>query len=316
MVVDTASIDEFKRVIDTIQREDINLLILNGGDGTLQMGITELIRQLPRERIPVILPLRGGTMNMVANNLGIRKSPPDTVRIIMDHVRAFHRGENDLQTIPLKVLKITDENNGTRYGFTFSNGIVYKVQKAYYATGNPSFQTAANMTTTIIGNYILGTQRGKAFFEKIKTSLTIDGTTYPYHRTLLSVASVLQKLVLWFKPFYHPERKGMDGFYFLSVSMDSLSIIANLRALSGGRLLHERLFNDTAHRVTIQADGGYGIDGELSDRESTAVTIEEGPAINFLVVPESVRTTMMGFTFRHWLNGDLIVNHTNRVRTA
>jgi hypothetical protein len=310
-IMDTYSVDELATVVDLIKREGVNLLILNGGDGTLQMTITELIRHLPHEKIPVILPLRGGTMNMVANNLGIRKSPLETVRIITNHIRAFNDGEEQLSTIPLKILKIKDAALGVRYGFTFSNGIVYKIQKEYYATGNPSFQTAANLTTTIIGNFILGTQKGRFFFEKIRAHITIDGRVYPHNKTLLSVASVLQKLVLWFRPFYRPEKKGTDNFYFLSVSMDSFSIITNIRALSSGRLLHEKAFNGVAQRVTVQSDSGYGIDGELSDNGYTDVTIEEGPVINFLVVPESVRTNMIGLTFRHWLNVNLIVNHTN-----
>ena len=311
VILDTYSIGDLTTVVDVIKKEGINLLILNGGDGTLQMGITVLIKHLPREKIPILLPLRGGTMNMAANNLGIRKSPIDTVRIIMNHIDAFHNGVEQLSTIPLKILKIKDAEHGVRYGFTFSNGIVYKIQKAYYATGNPTFQTAANMTTTIIGNFILGTQKGKSFFEKIRSHITIDGKVYPYNKTLLSVASVLQKLVLWFKPFYQPEKKGIDNFYFLSVSMDSFTIIANIRALSSGRLLHEKSFNGIAGKVTIQSDGGYGIDGELTDDGYTDVTIEEGPEINFLVAPESVRTNMIGFTSRHWLNGNFIVNHKN-----
>jgi hypothetical protein len=311
LILDTYSLKDVQTVAELIKKEGINLLLLNGGDGTLQMTLTELLNHLPQERIPIILPLRGGTMNMVANNLGIRKSPVESARIVMEHIIKFNKGEEQLSTIPIKILKIRDAKRGTRYGFTFSNGIVYRVQKEYYATGNPSFQNAVNITTTVIGSFILGTQRGRSFFERIKTRILIDGKPYPYNTALLSVASVLQKLVLWFKPFYQPEKKGLDKFYFLTISMNSLAIIANIRPLSQGKLLHESMFNGTAHKVSIEAEGGYGIDGELTDNSYTDVIIEEGPTINFLVVPESIRTNMFGFKFRHWLNSQLIVNHTN-----
>lgn len=309
--MDTYSVDDLGVALDFVKKEGINLLIINGGDGTLQMTITELIKQMPAEKIPIILPLRGGTMNMVTNNLGIRKSPIDTVRIMMRHVDAFNRGEEELSTIPLKVLKIRDDRLGVRYGFTFSNGIVYKIHKAYYATGSPSFQTAVNLTTTIIGSFALGTSTSKKYFEKIKAHIEIDGRPYPYDRVLLSVASVLKKLVLWFKPFHEPDRKGLDDFYFFAISINSFDIVANIRALSTGRLVHEKSFNGIARTVRIQSETGYGIDGELTDDEPSDVTITEGPPINFLVVPESIRTNMMGFTFKHWLNSDLIINHNN-----
>ncbi len=313
-VIDTYSLDDLGVVLDFITKEGINLLIINGGDGTMHMTITELIKHLPPGKVPIILPLRGGTMNMVANNLGIRKSPVDTVRIMMKHIHAFNKGREELSTVPLRILKIKDAERGIRYGFTFSNGIVYKIQKAYYATGSPSFQTAANLTATIIGSFMLGTPAGKKYFEKIKAHIEIDGKLYQYDKVLLSVASVLKKLVLWFRPFYEPEKKGLDDFYFLAVSIESLTIIANIRAFSTGRLLHEKAFNGIAHKIRIQSDSGYGIDGELTDDRPTDVTIEEGPAINFLVVPESVRTNMIGFTFRHWLNNNLIVNHNNNAK--
>ncbi len=309
--MDTYSMDDLGVALDFVKKEGINLLMINGGDGTMQMTMTELIKHLPEDRIPIILPLRGGTMNMVANNLGVRKSPIDTVRIIMRHVAAFNRGEEDLSTIPLKVLKIKDARYGVRYGFTFSNGVVYRIQKAYYATGNPSFQTAANLTTALIGSFVLGTPTGRKYFERMKVCIEIDGRTYPYDKVMLSVASVLKKLVLWFKPFYESEKKGLDKFYFLAVSMDSFTIIANIRALSTGKLRSEKSFNNVAHEIRIQAEGGYGVDGELTEDVPSDVTITEGPPINFLVVPESIRTTTMGFTFKHWLNSDLIINHNN-----
>lgn len=310
-IIDSYSLKDINSIVDLIKNEGINLLLLNGGDGTLQITLTELLKHLPHDKIPILLPLRGGTMNMVANNLGIRRTPIETVRIMMKHIQAFNNGEEQLSTVPLRIIKINDTKNGIRYGFTFSNGIVYKIQKEYYATGNPSFQTAVNLTTTIIGNFIIGTRRGKSFFEKIKADIRIDGKQYPYNTVLLSVASILQKLVLWFKPFYQPENKGIDNFYFFAVSMNSVSIIANIRALSTGKLLHERMFNGIAHRVYIQAEGGYGIDGELTHDANTEVTIEEGPIINFIVAPESIRTNMLGLKFRHWINSNHIVNHTN-----
>ncbi len=44
VILDTYSIEDLETVVDVIKTEGINLLILNGGDGTLQMGITELIK--------------------------------------------------------------------------------------------------------------------------------------------------------------------------------------------------------------------------------------------------------------------------------
>ncbi len=306
---DTYSTDDIETALDFIKREGINLVMINGGDGTLQVTLTQMIKSLPSNKLPIILPLRGGTMNMVANNLGIRKNPVENVKLIMQHIRRYRNGDEKLSTVPMMLLKITDKKHGERYGFTFSNGIAFKLQKLYYATGQPSFQTATTVVTTAIGGYIIGNKKSKSYFEKVKVHIIIDNKPYADGKILIAVASVLKKLILWFKPFYKPERKAIYDFYFLAVSMDPFEIIANVRTLSTGKLLHPKSFNDLAHRVTIQSESGYGIDGELTDDNETDVIIENGPALNFFIVPESIRTNIMGLKFKHWINNDHIINH-------
>ncbi len=307
-VFDTYSVDDLHIALDFIKKEGINLLMISGGDGTLQVTITELLKQMDSAELPIILPLRGGAMNMVVNNFGMRKNPVEAVRILMKHFQAYNRGEEKLATIPMRILKVTDAG-GVKYGFTFSNGIAYKVLKLYYASGQPGFQTAVNAVTNVIGGFVIGSPKYKKYFEKIKVHIEIDGKLYPHDKILISVASVLKKLVLWFKPFYEPEKKGIDDFYFLAAAIKPIESITKIRTLSSGKLQHDKVFNNIVHKVRIKAAGGYNIDGELTDGAETDVTIEPSPVLNFYVVPETIRTNMMGVKFRHYLNGEYIVNH-------
>ena len=51
-------------------RNRIDLLVVNGGDGTLQHALTEILGGDDFEQIPMIAPLRGGRTNMTALDLG------------------------------------------------------------------------------------------------------------------------------------------------------------------------------------------------------------------------------------------------------
>ena len=57
-------------------QRDVDLLVVNGGDGTLQYALTEILGNGAfGDRIPMIAPLRAGRTNMSAMDLGARKDP-------------------------------------------------------------------------------------------------------------------------------------------------------------------------------------------------------------------------------------------------
>ena len=50
--------------------DEVDLLVVNGGDGTLQRTLTEVLEDPVFEKIPVIAPLRSGRTNSSARDLG------------------------------------------------------------------------------------------------------------------------------------------------------------------------------------------------------------------------------------------------------
>lgn len=300
-LIDVYSLSDLPGAVHLIKEEGINFLIINGGDGTLQRLITMLIQTLPEENLPIILPLRGGTTNMIASNMGVRKNPIDTVKILIDYLTAYERHEKSISTLPIRPLKITDYERGVRYGFAFTNGLIYKVQQLFYKQENPTFSTVVNLITTTIGGYTIGSESIKKRYSKILAEIIINGKRYPEEKYLLTIASTFQKLLLWFTPFYRAEQKGVDRFYFIATSADPWLLIRNLRIFSTGKEIPPKTFNDTASEVIIRADSGYAFDGEMVEDKQTEVKIEQGPVLNFFVVPEEVRTSY-GITYKAYFN--------------
>ena len=307
-IIDVYSPTDLPSAVHRIKEEGINLLMVNGGDGTMQRLITDLIKSIPENDLPIILPLRGGTTNTIAGNIGVRKNPIDTVRIIMDHVELYNRGEKTLSTLPLRPLKITDKVHGTKYGFLFLNGLIHKVQQLFYQQENPTFSTVVNLVTTMIGGYTIRNKNVTKYFSKTAAEIYIDSVKYPEEKHLLTIASPLQKLLLWFKPFYNPDAKGVDRFYFIATSADPWVIIKNLRIFSTGKQIPPRTFNDTAAHISIKAEGGYALDGEMINDKHTELELDQGPLMKFLVVPETIRTSY-GITYRAYFNESLVSMH-------
>ncbi len=307
-IIDAYSLSDLTSAVHLIREEEINFLMINGGDGTLQRLITELIRELPEDSLPIIIPLRGGTANMVAGNIGVRKNPLDTVRILMRYVDDYSEGRESMQVLPVMPLKVVDRNNGTRYGFAFMNGLIYKIQDLFTKQENPTFSTVVNLVTTTIGGYAIGNPRIRKYYSKIDADLYVDGKRYPEDRYLLMIAAVFQRLLLWFRPFYSPGTKGVSKFYFAASACDPWTMIRNLRAFTTGREVPPRTFNSPAGQVQIKAECGYALDGELIRDRYTDVTIDQGPQMKFFVVPEVIRTSY-GITYRAYINPSHIATH-------
>ena len=71
------SIDELYAVAEDFRRLDIDVLGISGGDGTNGVTITGFIDVYQGSALPRIAFLRGGTMNTVANSVGVRRGRPE-----------------------------------------------------------------------------------------------------------------------------------------------------------------------------------------------------------------------------------------------
>ncbi len=306
-IIDAYSLNDLNEAVHVIKDEGINMLMVNGGDGTLQQLLTALINAMPADSLPIILPLRGGTSNTVQGAIGVRKNPIDTVKILLKHLELYDKGEDSISSLSVKPLKLTDSKYGIKYGFTFTNGLVYRVQKLYTEQENPTFTTVINLITSTIGGYAIGHTGTKKYYSKINAELYIDGNRYPEQRYLLMFAAVFQRLLLWFKPFYQPEKKGINNFYFIASAVDPWIAIKNLRAFTTGKEIPPHTFNGVPSNVRINAECGYALDGELVNDEYTDIILEEGPLLKFFVVPETIRTSY-GITYKAYINPE----HVNK----
>ena len=63
----TESIPALKATLSEFKADAIDILVVNGGDGTVHATLTELIHIYGSKPLPKIALLGGGTMNIVAN---------------------------------------------------------------------------------------------------------------------------------------------------------------------------------------------------------------------------------------------------------
>jgi len=263
---------------------DLDLLIVSGGDGTLHLLLTELLRRTGGDAgpIPPILLLRGGTMNMAAANLSTTRSPLMELRVL-SHVlrRRTPAGRLPVRTVsPLRIE--ADGIAGPLFGLVFANGIAFRILNEYYQ-GTPSVTRAFNVTASIIAGAFMSRELEQRYFCRLPATVRVDGTVVGRRDLRISVASAVPRLLLWFTIF-EQQPLSAGEFYFLANFMKTREIARNFWALCRGPFEAPRHVNRTARRVEMHGAGGFTVDGEVysGDDGSDRCEIVAGPPVRFV----------------------------------
>jgi len=82
--------DDIVQVAERFRDHGIEILALNGGDGTNHVTLSAFIDVYGDEPLPKIAFLRGGTMNTIANAVGVRGLPGS---ILLNIAEKYHLGQ-------------------------------------------------------------------------------------------------------------------------------------------------------------------------------------------------------------------------------
>jgi len=123
VVRETRTFEEIADIAWEFRRSEIDILAIDGGDGTLHHTLTAFIRVYSGADLPLIALLRGGTMNTIANSLGIK----GLSEVILQQTVRGIKGWASLEVVRTNALGVND-----RYGFIFGMGFPVNLLNAYY----------------------------------------------------------------------------------------------------------------------------------------------------------------------------------------
>ena len=270
----TGSLDDLYRVAEEFKSADIDILGINGGDGTIHHTLTAFLRTYADKPMPLVAILRGGTMNTIANSYGIRGSPAD---LLFELVDKYH--DND----PFDVFDKAILAVGDAYGFIFGNGIVYNFLDAYYKTGDPSPAMAARLILRAVASSLVGGEFARTLTRHFRARVTVDGDVWAREDFVAVAAACVEQIGLGFKPFYRWNEP--DGFPVLGIHCPSaFSFAAELpRVFAGRPMRRDKVIDAVAREVLFETDGPieYIIDGDTytADRR---LRLGVGPTLRFI----------------------------------
>ena len=123
--VETSSAAAVPEALAALAENDVELLIVNGGDGTLVRTLTEVLAHRPfGGRVPMIAPLRGGRTNMSARDIGANRDPLKGLNEVLMSAREGRIAERVSRRRVLRVDYRPFED--PVYGMFFGAGMIHR----------------------------------------------------------------------------------------------------------------------------------------------------------------------------------------------
>jgi diacylglycerol kinase (ATP) len=281
------SIDELYRIAADFRRDDIDVLAISGGDGTNHVTLTGFLDVYAGHTMPQVALLRGGTMNTVANSVGVRHGRPEGLlgRLIRDYAQ---QASMPLENVERNVMRIAP-TDGTKahYGFLFGTGVVHGFLAEYYSGGDPTPLVAAKVLARGIGSAMIGGQTIRRMAKPFRGSVKLgDGTSWEERDYLAVAAGTIAHIGLNFKPFHRYDE--LPGhFHMLGIHATPWSFVKDLPRIHRGEPMRPgKTFDALLKRAVVRSADGhmrYMIDGDLHEARGD-VEVALGPKVKLVVV--------------------------------
>ena len=305
-VHETHTLESIKPVLRDFLRKRARYWVADGGDGALHWMLRMGMEVLQEEEftgqdvtLPMTLPTKGGTIDFVANNVGIRGDAEGilaSLRRDVEHNRVIEETEVDSMVIDGVEATADGDRSFRTYGFAIAaGGIGQRFFAKYYEDQDPNRKTIVKvvgralmsmpMALTPLGKLPALAHLGQyahTLFAPTRARVTLDGMVLPGDvYTGLHVASMSINLGGVLKFFGKADQPGLMNAIVGAPS--PWGIIRNLpRMARGAEIRGRNILDRPCRELTMEAVGDELlapiIDGEYY-RDVKKIAFHIGPRV-------------------------------------
>lgn len=241
---------------------DASILVVNGGDGTVQAVLTGLLRT-PPARLPVLAVLPGGTTNTTARNVGYGRRPLAALEQLL-RASAAGRLAGVLEQRP--VLR-ADFDGDSQWAMMFGVGAVYHgivFAREQLASRGMRGQLGAGLAlATFLARAFTG--KDGPLFPPLAATVRLDGVALPHASYVGMLMSTMDRQFLGVRPYWG-EGPGRLRFSAMLERPRHLAraIVPALRGRPSPWLQPELGYRSAnVGEVDLVCADGFTLDGEL-----------------------------------------------------
>ena len=251
----------------------VDVLAVNGGDGTLHRVVTGLAEGWGPAPWPLLLPLRGGAMNTVAHAHGLRGGPERLLRRLLEQ----RRDGREPPAVERDLLSVEVPGAPPAVGFLFGTGLAVTFLEAWYQDPEPSWATALLLLLRAAGSAVARGPLARRLSHPMPLRIASDGDEWPADAFLAVVAGAIPELGFGFAPLARcAEQPG--SFHAVGITGTPLQLALRMPAVWLGRPWRRPLALDAVARdLLLDAPRlRYTVDGDLFTSDGP-VRVRAGP---------------------------------------
>lgn len=278
-VLDASTPEELDRAVERFRAARVDVLGVNGGDGTVHVVTTAFARASGDEPLPRLLLLRGGAMNTVARAHGLRGSPE---RILWDVVTRRRAGL-PLRVIERDLLRVEVEDRPPTFGFLFGTGAVVAFLEAYYGGGRAAPVTAAALVLRGALSALVNGPLARSLSRHERLRVSSDGEDWPDQSYLALLAGSIPQIGFGFRALARcAEQPG--SFHAVGITGSLLQVALSAPRIAAGSPWRRRLaLDEVARELVVEGEGlRFTVDGDLY-ASPRSVRVRTGPPLEVIV---------------------------------
>ncbi len=254
---------ELLAALTGFKQQGVDIIAINGGDGTVRDVLTAL-HQIDPDWRPALTIIPGGKTNLVAYDVGSVTHGQVGLRKILD---AANKGQLDRNRVSRPVLDITraDGAGPPICGMFFGVGA--------FSRGTELAQTEANAfgiyhglaVAWTIASMIIRVIRGRAG-ENSPVTLAADGNEIYEGEQFIMLATGLQRIIMGLNPFWGPQT---GAIRYTAIDAPPVRLAAALLPVLRGRprpwMEAAGYRSGSANHLSLRLKSRFTVDGELFD---------------------------------------------------
>ncbi len=277
--------DDTDRALEQFAAAGVNVLAINGGDGTVARVLTQLLSMRPFSQMPSIVLLPGGTTNMNAADIGMRGRLKKNIGHLVHWAESGH---DNIERLIRPVLRVRHTpRKAARYGMFFGTGSITRgmeyCQGSIHTLGlTDEFGPAITTIRAIWGML----RQDPVFTAPQPTRVELDSGTDTSIRELnLLLISSLERLFLGFHPYWGDEDAPLHCTWLQKPTNKLLRVIpCMLRGRQCKHMSRENgYYSANATQIRLWLNGSFAIDGEIYHVDNEhPIIVDNGGELEFL----------------------------------
>ncbi len=268
IIFDFSALDE---IVERLIQDDVEVIAVNGGDGTVQAVLTALALRESNEPSPKIAILQGGMTNVIAKDVGMRGRPAKALTTLIKHISDdSEECGNSVEILSRSLIGlVTNGKEPSIFGMFFGAIGFYQAvllaQENVRPKGLAGDLASASSLVLILVKLLLGRPGvNNPLYKGEAISIALDDGQKLESSHLLLIATTLDRLMLGLMPFWG---KADETIRYTSVAFPPKRLASALLPVLRGKpraWMHECGYESgTTSDMAIDIKSPVVLDGEI-----------------------------------------------------